>query len=234
MDERDEREQTSGDASKRLQTASKLELHHCSRKSVAGTYLLATRCPVYRRHDSHSGFRTELENLSNDAKGKGTSSEPARPKVPMRRAGADCSVIARKRGNARGAKGAGHRRWERANWQQEEPSFLDGRRRSSLGGTSRMMQEYHVRICERLGVKLPGPTRRFAPAQRRGEAQCSDLSGLPTETHDVHFAWYSTRVKPLNHPFAGRAGRARTATGASASYGERESRDNHAQGNPGG
>jgi len=73
---------------------------------VAETYLLATRCPVYRRHDSRSGSRTELENLSNDAKGKGTSSEPAGPKVPMRRAGAECSVIARKRGNARGAKGA--------------------------------------------------------------------------------------------------------------------------------
>src|SRR5438309_10271165 len=47
-----------------------------------------------------------------DAKGKGASSETARPKVPMRRVGADCSVVARKRGNARGAKGAGHRRWE--------------------------------------------------------------------------------------------------------------------------
>src|SRR5262245_21350294 len=35
----------------------------------------------------------------------------ARPKVPMRRRGADCSVIAVKRGNARGAKGAGHRLW---------------------------------------------------------------------------------------------------------------------------
>src|SRR5882762_8476720 len=85
---------------------------HCSRKSVAETYLLATRCPVYRRHDSRSGSRTELENLSGDAKGKGTSSDTARPKVPMRRVGADCSVVARKRGNARGAKGAGHRRWE--------------------------------------------------------------------------------------------------------------------------
>jgi len=79
---------------------------------VAETYLLATRCPVYRRHDSRSGSRTELENLSGDAKGKGTSSETARPKVPMRRAGADCSVVVMKRGNARGAKGAGHRRWE--------------------------------------------------------------------------------------------------------------------------
>jgi hypothetical protein len=39
-------------------------------------------------------------------------------------------------------------------------SILDGRRRSSIGGTSRMMREYHVRICERLGVKLPGPTRQ--------------------------------------------------------------------------
>ena len=64
---------------------------------MAETYLLATRCPVYRRHDSHLGSRTELENLSGDAKGKGTSSETVRPKVPMRRVGADCSVIARKR-----------------------------------------------------------------------------------------------------------------------------------------
>ena len=79
---------------------------------MAETYLLATRCPVYRRHDSHLGSCMELENLSGDAKGKGTSSETVRPKVPMRRVGADCSVIARKRGNARGAKGAGHRRWE--------------------------------------------------------------------------------------------------------------------------
>src|SRR5260370_17898332 len=35
----------------------------------------------------------------------------ARPKVPMRRGGADCFVVAMKRGNARGAKEAGHRRW---------------------------------------------------------------------------------------------------------------------------
>ena len=31
------------------------------------------------------------------AKGKGTSGGPARPKVPKRRAGADCSVVAMKR-----------------------------------------------------------------------------------------------------------------------------------------
>ena len=45
----------------------------CSGKSTAETYLLAIRCPVYRRRDSHSGFRTELENLADDAKGKGAS-----------------------------------------------------------------------------------------------------------------------------------------------------------------
>ena len=42
---------------------------------MADTYLLAMRCPVYRRRDSHSGSRAELENLSGDAKGKGTSGE---------------------------------------------------------------------------------------------------------------------------------------------------------------
>jgi hypothetical protein len=37
---------------------------------------------------------------------------------------------------------------------------LDGRRQPSLGGTSRMNREIHVRICGRLGVQFPGPTRR--------------------------------------------------------------------------
>jgi hypothetical protein len=60
---------------------------------VAGTYLLAMWCPVYRRRDSHSGSRMELENLVGDAKGKGASGGPVRPKVPMRRPGADCSVV---------------------------------------------------------------------------------------------------------------------------------------------
>ena len=36
----------------------------CSGSSMEGTYLLAMRCPVYRRHDSYPGFRTELENRS--------------------------------------------------------------------------------------------------------------------------------------------------------------------------
>src|SRR6516162_9202871 len=64
-----------------FKTASELELHHCSRKSVAETYLLATRCPVYRRHDSHLGSCMELEHLSGDAKGISA----AAPSAPSRR-----------------------------------------------------------------------------------------------------------------------------------------------------
>ena len=41
--------------------------------------------------------------------------------------------------------------------------MFNGRRQPSRGGTSRMMREYQVRICERLGVKLPGPTRQSLP-----------------------------------------------------------------------
>jgi len=46
-----------------------------SGKSMAETYVLAMRCPVLRRRDSHSGFCTELENLDGDGKGKGTSGQ---------------------------------------------------------------------------------------------------------------------------------------------------------------
>jgi len=58
------------------------------------TYLLAMRCPVHRRRDSSPGFRTELETLAGDGKGKVTSGSTARPKVPMRQSGADYSVVA--------------------------------------------------------------------------------------------------------------------------------------------
>jgi hypothetical protein len=73
-----------------------------SGKSVAETWLLAMRCPGYRWRDSNLGSGMELENLFGGGKGKGTSGSPARPKVPKRRAGADCPVVARKRSNVRG------------------------------------------------------------------------------------------------------------------------------------
>ena len=42
--------------------------------------------------------------------------------------------------------------------------MFSGRRQPSCDDTSRMMREYQVRICERLGVKFPGPTRHFEPS----------------------------------------------------------------------
>ena len=81
-----------------------------SGRSMAETWLLAMRCPGYRWRDSNLGSGMELENLFGGAKGKGTSGSPARPKVLIRRAGADCSAVAVKRGNSRGAKGTGHSR----------------------------------------------------------------------------------------------------------------------------
>src|SRR6516162_8760378 len=89
---------------------------------------------------------------------KAQAAPTAKPKVPMRRRGADCPVVALKRGNARGAKGAGHRHWVGSTGNGRNPT-INGRRQPSRGGTSRMMREYHVRICEGLGVEFPGPTR---------------------------------------------------------------------------
>src|SRR5271166_2588261 len=122
MDERDERKRTSDDASKRTWTTSKPGSPSCSGMSVEDTCLLTTRCPVFRRRDSHLGFRMELETLAGHAKGKGTSGRPARPKVPMGQSGADRPIVAMKRGNARGAKGVGHSRRCWVNGRPEEPS----------------------------------------------------------------------------------------------------------------
>jgi hypothetical protein len=81
-----------------------------SGKSLAETWLLAMRCPGYRWRDFSLGSDMELENLFGGDKGKGTSGSPARPKVLIRGAGADCPVVAMKRSNVRGAKGADHSR----------------------------------------------------------------------------------------------------------------------------
>ena len=112
-DERDECKRTADEASKYSFMASKPERPLSPGKGMAVTYLLAMRCPVYRQRDFHLGFDMELENLIGGGKGKGASGRSARPKVPIRRSGTDCLVVALKRGNTRGAKGAGHRRRDR-------------------------------------------------------------------------------------------------------------------------
>ena len=102
-DEEDERKRTTDDASKSIDDIETGEPPGPG-KSMAGTYLLVMRCPVYRWRESHPGFRTELENLAGDGKGKSPSGRTVRLKVPMRQPGADCSVIAEKRGNSRGER----------------------------------------------------------------------------------------------------------------------------------
>ena len=83
-----------------------------------------------------------------------------RLKVPMHQPESHCSIVARKRSNVRGAKGAGHLRQDGVNGQPEELLVLAEAGRLPRGGTSRMSREVHVRICEGLGVQAPGPTRR--------------------------------------------------------------------------
>src|SRR6266446_9182296 len=96
------------------------------------------RHPAYRRREPRPGSRAERENLAGDGKGKGTSgsnreaeSTDARARGGLLRSSKEAGVM------ARGAKEAGHRRWERANWQQEELQLC--------GGTSRMTRECQVR-----------------------------------------------------------------------------------------
>src|SRR5207302_9049144 len=89
--------------------------------SLGDALRLPKRHPACRRREAQPGSCMERENLDGDAKGKAQVAQTARPKVPMHRLGADCFVVALKRGNARGAKGAGHRHLARVNRQREEP-----------------------------------------------------------------------------------------------------------------
>src|SRR5713226_6885207 len=84
---------------------------HSSGISLGDVLRLPKRHPACRRREAQSGSWTERENLAGDAKGKAQAAPTARLIVPMRRRGADCLVVAMKRGNARGAKGVGHRDW---------------------------------------------------------------------------------------------------------------------------
>ena len=125
------------------------------------TYLLSMWCPVFRRRDSVSGFRAELENLVGDVKGKRTSGSnreaestdaPERGGLPRSSDEAGVMLVER--------RGRVIAIWLGSTGNGRNPMF-NGRRQPSCGGTSRMMREYQVRICERLGVKFPGPTRQI-------------------------------------------------------------------------
>ena len=75
MDTGDECKLTFEEASKNPLMTSEPGSYTCSGMSMGDTYLLPIRCPAYRRHDSYSGCRTELENRVGDEKGKCTSGQ---------------------------------------------------------------------------------------------------------------------------------------------------------------
>ena len=109
----------------------------------------------------------------------------ARPKVPMRRLGTHCLVVAMRWIGSTdvGSTGSGRN------------LIINGRRQPSHGGTSRMMREYHVRICEGLGVQLPGSTRQ----SRLGGASCrsSHVRNAPLATVDPKSGTAITRSQFL-------------------------------------
>src|SRR6266550_1645154 len=69
--------------------------------------------------------------------------------------------------------------------------IFNGRRQPSCGGTSRMTRECQVRICERLGVKFPGP--HLDPLQISG--------GTPEERY-MQFGKTTVLQRP-GHPMSG-------------------------------
>jgi Group II intron, maturase-specific domain len=61
--------------------------------------------------------------------------------------------------------GSPHGPWRLANSPALQSACLAARQQPFRGGTSRMNREIHVRLCERLGAKFPGPTRRRVGAR---------------------------------------------------------------------
>src|SRR5215216_87192 len=129
---------------------------------------LPERHPACRRREAQPGSCTERENLDGDAKGKGTSGsnrEAESTDAPARggllRSSEEAGVMPVERREQAIAIGSG------------QPAtggtpIFNGRRQPSRGGTSRMTRECQVRICERLGVKFPGPTRHSRRGRQGG------------------------------------------------------------------
>ena len=85
------------------------------------------------------------------------------------------------------------------NWQQEEPADLGGRRRPSTGGTSRVTGDGQARICERLGAKLPGPTRRRETGRRfgvstRARPRLYNASSPRSLILTISLLWFNFRI----------------------------------------
>src|SRR5262245_27184466 len=145
--------------------------------SSGDALILPERHPACRRREARPGSGMERENLTGDAKGKGTSGSsreaestdaPERGGLPRSSSEAGVMLVERRGQVIAVDLGQSVRR--------EEP-FFNGRRQPSRDGTSRMSREAQVRICERLGVKFPGPTRQRPPRLRAPESikRCPQL-----------------------------------------------------------
>src|SRR6266481_5301574 len=134
--------------------------------SLGDVLRLPKRHPACRWREPQLGSCTERENLTGDAKGKGASGANRE---------AESTDASGRGGLLRSSDEAGQCPWSEGG---RSPTLgvsqlatggapiLDGRRQPSFGGTSRMTRECQVRICERLGVKLPGPTRQRCSKRR--------------------------------------------------------------------
>jgi hypothetical protein len=96
MVERGERKRTAAEASKLTLAMSKPGVGTTFGISSEDVLIPTERHPACRRCEARSGSGTERENLAGDGKGKAQAALTARPKVPMRRRGADRFVVATK------------------------------------------------------------------------------------------------------------------------------------------
>jgi hypothetical protein len=134
------------------------------------------RHPACRRREAQPGSCTERENLIGDAKGKGASgsnreaeSTDAPGRGGLLRSSDEAGVMPVERRERAIAI------WLGSTGNGRNPMF-NGRRQPSRGGTSRMMREYQVRICERLRVKFPGPTRQSRRFDRPPATRSTDIN----------------------------------------------------------
>src|SRR5262249_61991510 len=88
--------QTADKMSKAVQTMSKPGAGTTPGISSGGVLILTERHPAYRRREARLGSGMERENLAGDGKGKAQAAGTARPKVLMRRRGADRLVVVMK------------------------------------------------------------------------------------------------------------------------------------------
>jgi hypothetical protein len=109
--------------------------------------VLCGRRPAYRGRELDTGFCAELWEPACRCEGKRRKGDNPRPKVPMRQAGADSSVVVMTRGMPVERREGVTRIEIRGQRETGGARGFDGRRQPSVGGTSRMTGDCHVRLC---------------------------------------------------------------------------------------